>query len=41
LLFKYQTPTPETKSLHGGSPVRGGVKWIATKWFREQKWSPK
>jgi prolyl 4-hydroxylase len=41
LLFKYPTPTPETKTLHGGSPVRGGVKWIATKWFREQKWSPK
>jgi len=25
----------DPRSLHGGSPVGGGEKWIATKWFRE------
>jgi prolyl 4-hydroxylase len=23
-------------SLHGGAPVRGGEKWIVTKWMRER-----
>ena len=26
----------DPRSLHGGSPVGGGEKWIATKWFRER-----
>jgi prolyl 4-hydroxylase len=28
--------TLDTRSLHGGSPVGTGEKWIATKWFRER-----
>lgn len=34
LLFKYNTPTEDTKTLHGGTPVEAGVKWVATKWLR-------
>ncbi len=25
----------DARTLHGGSPVTGGEKWIATKWFRQ------
>ena len=25
----------DKRTLHGGSPVSGGEKWIATKWFRQ------
>ncbi|MFM1886458.1 MAG: hypothetical protein RL026_1615 [Pseudomonadota bacterium] len=32
--FSYDRPHPMTRSLHGGSPVRSGEKWIATKWLR-------
>jgi prolyl 4-hydroxylase len=37
VLFYNVTPTGEvdSKSLHGGSPVLGGEKWIITKWIRE------
>jgi prolyl 4-hydroxylase len=28
----------DPRSLHGGSPVGGGEKWIATKWFRERNY---
>ena len=34
LLFRYNTPTQDTKTLHGGAPVKKGVKWVATKWLR-------
>ena len=37
VFFSYERPHPSTKTLHGGSPVRAGHKWIATKWLREQK----
>jgi hypothetical protein len=34
LLFRYDTATADTKTLHGGAPVKKGVKWVATKWLR-------
>jgi prolyl 4-hydroxylase len=34
LLFRYNTPTADSKTLHGGTPVEAGVKWVATKWLR-------
>jgi prolyl 4-hydroxylase len=35
--FAYCTDTGalDARSLHGGSPVGAGEKWIATKWFRQ------
>jgi len=38
LMFSYPTATPETKTLHGGTPVTQGEKWIATKWIRRNKY---
>jgi prolyl 4-hydroxylase len=35
VFFSYERPHPSTRSLHGGSPVVAGEKWIATKWMRE------
>ena len=37
VFFSYDRPHPDTRSLHGGTPVLAGEKWIATKWLREQK----
>lgn len=36
--FSYRRPDGSTDpaSLHGGSPVLRGEKWIATQWFRER-----
>jgi prolyl 4-hydroxylase len=34
-----ETGTLDARSLHGGSPVGAGEKWIATKWFRQQPYS--
>jgi prolyl 4-hydroxylase len=39
LLFRYDTPTPATKTLHCGEPVTSGVKWVATKWIRQSKFA--
>lgn len=41
LYFSYQLPNGEVDplTLHGGSPVLRGEKWIATQWFREQPFS--
>lgn len=36
VFFAYALPHPSTKTLHGGAPVRGGEKWVATKWMRER-----
>jgi len=36
LFFGYNQPDPATRSLHGGTPVVTGEKWIATKWLRER-----
>jgi prolyl 4-hydroxylase len=37
VFFSYERPHPSTRSLHGGSPVIEGEKWIATKWLRERE----
>lgn len=34
LFFAYPNPVPDSQTLHAGSPVIEGTKWIATKWFR-------
>ncbi|MGJ3626169.1 2OG-Fe(II) oxygenase [Sphingomonas sp. MMS24-JH45] len=31
--------SPNTATLHEGMPVVDGVKYIVTKWFREQPWT--
>jgi prolyl 4-hydroxylase len=31
-----ETGALDARTLHGGSPVGAGEKWIATKWFRER-----
>ena len=37
VFFNYAQPLPLSRSLHGGAPVLGGEKWIATKWLRERE----
>ena len=37
VFFSYSRPHPSSRSLHGGSPVLAGEKWIATKWLRERE----
>ena len=37
VFFSYERPHASTRTLHGGSPVIAGEKWIATKWLRERK----
>lgn len=35
VFFSYDRPHADTRTLHGGSPVLEGEKWVATKWLRE------
>lgn len=35
VFFSYDRPDPATKTLHGGSAVIEGEKWVATKWLRQ------
>lgn len=37
VFFSYDRPHPDTRTLHGGSPVIEGEKWVATKWLRERR----
>jgi prolyl 4-hydroxylase len=37
VFFSYDRPHPATRTLHGGSPVLEGEKWVATKWVRERR----
>ena len=39
VFFSYPRPHPSTRSLHGGSPVIEGEKWIATKWLRDREFT--
>lgn len=39
VFFSYGSPHPSTRSLHGGTPVLRGEKWIATKWLREGRFA--
>ena len=38
VFFAYKRADSSSKTLHGGSPVIRGEKWIATKWMRENKY---
>ena len=40
--FAYATEDGQLdrRTLHGGSPVIAGEKWIATKWLRERAYAP-
>ncbi|WP_043315958.1 2OG-Fe(II) oxygenase [Microbulbifer sp. HZ11] len=42
LFFSYTSDSGELdyQTLHGGSPVLAGEKWIATKWLRTQDYAP-
>ena len=35
VFFSYERAHPVTRTLHAGSPVLAGEKWVATKWLRE------
>ena len=35
VFFSYDRPHQSTQTLHGGSPVIEGEKWVATKWLRQ------
>ena len=37
VFFSYERPSPATRTLHGGSAVTSGEKWVATKWMRERR----
>ena len=37
VFLSYDRAHPDTRSLHGGSPVEAGEKWVATKWVRERR----
>jgi prolyl 4-hydroxylase len=39
--FTYTSESGQTdaRSLHGGSPVVAGEKWIATKWLRQRRYA--
>jgi prolyl 4-hydroxylase len=37
VFFSYDRAHPATRSLHAGTPVLEGEKWVATKWMRERE----
>ena len=39
VFFSYERAHPSTRTLHGGTPVMAGEKWIATKWLREREFA--
>jgi hypothetical protein len=36
ILFRYPKANSSELTLHGGTPVKAGVKWIAVKWLRDR-----
>ena len=36
ILFRYPKADSTELTLHGGTPVKAGVKWIAVKWLRDR-----
>ena len=39
VFFSYDRAHASTRTLHGGSPVLAGEKWVATKWLREREFN--
>lgn len=39
VFFAYDRPHPDSKTLHGGTPVTLGEKYVATKWMREREFT--
>ncbi len=39
VFFAYERAVPASRTLHGGTPVAAGEKWIATRWMRENAYS--
>jgi len=39
VFFSYDKPDVSTRTLHGGTPVVEGTKWVATKWLREREFN--
>jgi prolyl 4-hydroxylase len=39
VFFSYDRPHAVTRTLHGGTPVIEGEKWVATKWLREREFN--
>jgi len=39
VFFSYDIPSPDSLTLHAGTPVAQGEKWIATKWVRERAYT--
>jgi prolyl 4-hydroxylase len=37
VFFSYERPHAMTRTLHAGTPVVEGEKWVATKWLRERE----
>ena len=37
VFFSYALAHATSRTLHGGSPVTAGEKWVATKWLRERE----
>jgi len=35
VFFSYDCPHPSSRTLHAGTPVIEGIKWVATKWLRQ------
>lgn len=39
VFFAYDRPAAVSRTLHGGTPVAAGEKWIATRWMRQNAYT--